>query len=598
VSPATRSRTTPTTTPRRLRAVASDPPDGSITEKEHQMPQHMAGAAAPWYEIRAKAGAADTTEVLIYGDIGESWSGDTITASAFVRDLQAIISPMLSVRINSFGGSVSDGLAIYNALTRYPGAVTVDIDGMAVSIASLIAMAGSTVRMAENAQFMVHAPWGLFSGNSALLREHADLLDRFATSMASSYVRKSGKSTDEVMAMLKDGRDHWFSAAEALAAGFVDAITEPVEVMASARLPEQRFRSVPAAAAAFMASKEQSMPDLNPAATITAPTVAAPAAQPVAAAAAPAVYARSAPESSEIRAMFAAFRSTDGVQSMLEDVLVDSSITPEAASKRLLAHLGRDIAPARPAGSHPHIETLQDEGDKLRDAGTFSLMARSGMTVDASKLQGNPVRGFKLLDFARASLQRAGVRTDGMGQMEIVAAAFTTGTSDFPVLLENTMNKTLQGAYALATDTWSRFCGVGSVSDFRAANRYLVGSFSNLDLVSELAEFKNKSIPDGQKASITATTKGNIINLSRQAVINDDLGAFIGLAGMLGRAARRTIEADVYALLALNSGAGGFRFGTDITALTATASGKIDYIGCIYNATDTKWDVVAVTKGF
>jgi hypothetical protein len=105
-------------------------------------------------------------------------------------------------------------------------------------------------------------------------------------------------------------------------------------------------------------------------------------------------------------------------------------------------------------------------------------------------------------------------------------------------------------------DTWSRFCGVGSVSDFRAHARYLLGSFGNLDQVNELGEFKNKSIPDGQKASITAVTKGNVINLSRQSVINDDLGAFVGLAGMLGRAAARTIEADVYALLALNSGAG------------------------------------------
>lgn len=78
----------------------------------------------------------------------------------------------------------------------------------------------------------------------------------------------------------------------------------------------------------------------------------------------------------------------------------------------------------------------------------------------------------------------------------------------------------------------------------------------HLDTLNELGEFKNKTIPDGEKASITAGTKGNVINLSRQAIINDDLGAFIGLAANLGRAARRTIEADVYALLALNAGLG------------------------------------------
>jgi hypothetical protein len=143
-----------------------------------------------------------------------------------------------------------------------------------------------------------------------------------------------------------------------------------------------------------------------------------------------------------------------------------------------------------------------------------------------------------------------------MDQMEIVAASFTQGTSDFPVLLENTMHKTLQNAYARAALTWNRFCATGNVSDFRAHNRYRTGSFGVLDAVKELGEFVNKSIPDGEKSTITATTKGNIINLSRQAIINDDLGAFVGLANMRGRAAGRTVEADVYALLALNAGLG------------------------------------------
>ena len=107
-----------------------------------------------------------------------------------------------------------------------------------------------------------------------------------------------------------------------------------------------------------------------------------------------------------------------------------------------------------------------------------------------------------------------------------------------------------------AAPSKTNFCATGSVGDFRAHNRYRLGSFGSLDTLNELGEFVNKSIPDGEKASITAGTKGNIINLSRQAIINDDLGAFVGLAATLGRAAGRTVEADVYALLALNSGLG------------------------------------------
>jgi hypothetical protein len=206
-----------------------------------------------------------------------------------------------------------------------------------------------------------------------------------------------------------------------------------------------------------------------------------------------------------------------------------------------------------------HIATVADETDKRRNAVVDSLMVRAGVAsaeVRKAVAAGNPFRGNTLLDIARASLQAAGIRHEGMDKMQLVAAAFTQGTSDFPVLLESAMHKTLQAAYALQADTWTRFCARGTVSDFRAHNRYRVGSLGNLEAINELGEFADKSIPDGEKSTITAGTKGNIINLSRQAIVNDDLGAFVGLAQSLGRAAKRTVEADVYAVLALNAGLG------------------------------------------
>ena len=255
-----------------------------------------------------------------------------------------------------------------------------------------------------------------------------------------------------------------------------------------------------------------------------------------------------------IRAKFGAFMAKAGVPELATACENDAACTVQAAADKLLAHIGKDITPV--AGT---IVTVMDEADKRRGAVMDALMVRANVasaeqrqTVQAH----NPFRGHTLLDLARASLQAAGIRTDGMDKMQIVGSAFTQSTSDFPVLLENTMHKTLQQAYALAADTWTRFCARGSVSDFRAHNRYRVGSLGNLDAKGELGEFKSKAIPDGEKASITAATKGNIINLSREAIINDDLNAFVGLAAMLGRAAKRTVESDVYATLALNGGLG------------------------------------------
>ena len=506
----------------------------------------------PWYEIKAKAAAEDapaSAEIHIFGDIGESWWDETVTAKQFVKDIAAIEADEITVRINSYGGSVTDGIAIYNAIKRHSANITISIEAAAYSIASLIAMAGDTVEMADNALLMIHSPWGYTGGNSVELREFADMLDKYSQSMASSYVSKSGQTHDQILALLTDGKDHWYSAEEAKAAGFIDNITGAINIAASARIQAagltrytKQTISTPAAAAAIP-PKETTMPNL------ANPQAAAPAT-----ADAVAILAAEKTRRESIRAEFAPFASVAGlaaVQAACED---DHTVTVEASAQKILAHIAKQSTPV----GATHVETVEDETDKQRAGIVASLITRAGVadakTREASRASAH--RGAKLLDLAKMSLTRAGVRFDHMDQMQIVAAAFTQGTSDFPVLLENAMHKALQMAYATAPDTWSRFCATGSVSDFRAHNRYRVGSLGNLDAINELGEFTNKSIPDGEKSSVTIGTKGNIINLSRQAVINDDLGAFIGLAAQLGRAGRRTIEAAVYALLAENAGLG------------------------------------------
>lgn len=516
---------------------------------------------AKWYEIKAAAPVAQgeapkPAEVLIYGNIGDRWNEDGVIASELVRDLSALEADTINLRINSYGGSVPDGLAIYNALRRHKATVNVFVDGVAISCASYIAMAGDTITMAKNSQMMIHAPWTFAYGNSNDMREQADILDRYAKAMASAYADKSGKTYEDALALLTDGKDHWFLADEAKAEGFADEVGEEVAVAASlaSSFDLSRFKAatptaacapqqVPQPTAAAVTTKEASMPAPVPAA-------GQPAATP---------FARTKDDNAQVIAMFKPFAARPEIAALQTEVLADPGLTIETIQARLLAEMGKGAEPANPQNAFPKIETVSDEGDKRKDAVVASILARAGVVQDAAAraaLSSNPYRGDRLLDTARASLQRAGVSVSGMTPMEVVAAAFTQGTSDFPLLLENAMHKTLQAAYATAALTWNRFCATGSVSDFRAHNRYRTGSFGSLDAVNELGEFVNKSIPDGEKASITAGTKGNIINLSRTAIINDDLGAFVGLSNMLGRAAARTVEADVYALLALNSGAG------------------------------------------
>lgn len=527
--------------------------------------------AHKWYEIKrgiAPAMAASnaptpqaTAEIYIYGNIGDRWNEDGVIASTLVKEIAALDVDAIDLRINSYGGSVTDGAAIYNALKRHRAPVNAYVDGVAISCASYIAMAGDTITMAKNAQMMIHAPWAFAGGNALELREQADVLDRYAKAMASAYADKSGKTYEQALAILTDGKDHWFLAEEAVAEGFADAVGEEVAAAASlahsfdlsrfkAGGPVAAGKPVSQPTAAAVTTNGAFMPGTVNAAASTAAAPATPVAAP---------FARTKDDNAQVLAMFQPFVAQPAIAALQTEVLADPALTLDTIRASLLAKMGEGTTPANPQNSFARVETVADEVDKQRAAAVSALLVRSGVEQDASvraSISANPFRGHKLLDLARASLHRTGTKTDGMSQMEVVAAAFTQGTSDFPVLLENTMHKALQAAYARAALTWSRFCATGSVSDFRAHNRYRTGSFGSLDAVNELGEFVNKSIPDGEKATIQAGTKGNIINLSRQAIINDDLGAFVGLSGMLGRAAARTVEADVYALLALNSGLG------------------------------------------
>ena len=513
-------------------------------------------AAAPdWYRVKALANAE--AEISIFGDIGESWWADeSITAKSLTSELQALGNvEYLSVRINSYGGSVSDGLAIYNALKRHPAAVTVHIEGVAVSIASLIAMAGDTIIMPSNALMMIHAPWSYTEGNAKEMREKADVLDKYAAAMAASYAEKTGIPHAEILSMLSDGEDHWMTAAEAVERGFADAMTEPLAIAASLNM----IRFNPAAAAAIT-QEEKPMADSKakaPEAVTTDPqgVNVTEIEKAAAAKAADAIKARN----ESIRAQFKPFLARAGVRDLHDEILSDPAVTAEAAGQKLLAKLAEGVEPLTPKAHAPRVDAGADEADKRRAAVADALQARAGVAAQdvRARVDGsNPYRGMTLLELARDRAEAAGVSTRGMDKLQVVAAAFTQSTSDFPVLLEDAMHKTLQSAYRLAPDTWTRFCATGSVSDFRDHHRYRLGSLGNLDAVNELGEFTNKAIPDGERASVNVRTKGNIINLSRQTIINDDLGAFIGAAAMLGRAARRSIEADVYALLAENAGLG------------------------------------------
>jgi ATP-dependent Clp protease, protease subunit len=140
----------------------------------------------------------------------------------------------IDVHINSGGGSVSQGIAIYNSLKQHPGTVNVYIDGLAASIASIIALAGDTITMAEGSLLMVHLPWTQISGNATDLRKEAEVLDQHKETLIDIYANNSPLSRDEIEAMLS--KETWLTAEEALELGLITAIAGELKQAASVNI--------------------------------------------------------------------------------------------------------------------------------------------------------------------------------------------------------------------------------------------------------------------------------------------------------------------------------------------------------------------------
>jgi len=188
-----------------------------------------------WYTIRAQSTGA---EVVIYDEIGAYG----VSAKGFLAELGALPDATpLALRLNSPGGSVFDAVAIYNAIKRHSGTVTVWIDGIAASAASYIAMAGDEIVMPENAFLMIHDPAGMVMGTAIDMRAMAEALDKIKGSLLQGYAAKSGRSQEEIAPLM--AAETWLDAKDARDLGFADRIAEPVRI--AARFDVGRFRNAP-----------------------------------------------------------------------------------------------------------------------------------------------------------------------------------------------------------------------------------------------------------------------------------------------------------------------------------------------------------------
>jgi ATP-dependent Clp protease protease subunit len=195
-----------------------------------------------WFEVIAKAKIG---EVYIYGEIDDhKWWGDEITPTE-IKDELAKLKDVdeINVYVNSPGGGVFAGVAIYNELKRINKPVTSYIDGIAASIASLVVLAADRVVMPSNAMLMIHNPWSCMCGNANEFRDMADKLDKItASTLIPTYQNKTGMEESEIKKLLD--AETWLSGEEAAELGFVDELLEEQKVAACYAGDNVKFNSV------------------------------------------------------------------------------------------------------------------------------------------------------------------------------------------------------------------------------------------------------------------------------------------------------------------------------------------------------------------
>ncbi|ORM95725.1 ClpP-like prohead protease/major capsid protein fusion protein [Pantoea cypripedii] len=490
-----------------------------------------------------KASGESAADIYIYDEIGY-WG---VTAQSFAASLKALGDiDHINLHIHSPGGDVFDGIAIYNLLNAHSATKTVYIDGIAASMASVIAMVGNPIIMPENAMMMIHKPWGITGGDANDMRDYADLLDKVEAVLIPSYAKKTGKTTEELAGML--GEETWMTAQECIEHGFADQLTPAVQAMArinSKRIEE--FEAMPRSLKNLLntAPKATTPTNQQSAPQPTAPvSQALPVAAPDEAAIRAQIHAEQRQRAEGIRNLFASFGGRH--QELQTQCLEDIDCSVDQAKDKLLAALGKEATPTNrsAAATHIHASNGNFTGDNIRQA----LMARAGYESRDSE---NPFNAMSMREYARMSLTERGIGVASYNPMQMVGLALTHGTSDFGNILLDVANKSILMGWDDAPETFEEWTKKGQLSDFKTAHRVGLGGFPSLRQVREGAEYKYVTTGD-KGETIALATYGEIFSITRQAIINDDLNQLTDVPLKMGRAAKATIGDLVYAILTGN----------------------------------------------
>lgn len=504
----------------------------------------------------------DGTKSLVLN--GQLMIYDVIDPDYGIRALDVIASLAqnpgqnpITVRLNSPGGSVTEGFAIYNALKATGSRIIIHVDALAASIASLIAMAGDEIVMAENASIMIHDPWAVAIGSGEDLRAQADEIDRLKAIMITTYAKRTGMAEEEISALMS--AETFMGAAEAVEKGFATRVDQPLAIAACATIDPQKLARLLAKPSTLQAAKPDhaaaaAQPKGTPMGTKTEGGVENRAEDNKVNEAAIREEAAKA-ERTRVQGIHAAVRAAKLPQDFADKAIAEGKSIDGVRAEIIDAWAAAQAEKAGPETEKTRTEVKADSSDRFVQGATLGLMARVGMAGG----ERNEFTGLTMAELARESLHVRGVKASG-SRLDMVGQAFTAvraavpgmhSTSDFGSILANVAQKAMMKGYTEADETFEQWTARGSLSDFRAASRVDLGLFPALSKVEEGGEYTYGTLGD-TGVSVVLATYGKMFAITRQAVINDDMDAISKIPTRMGRAAKRTIGNLVYGILTGN----------------------------------------------
>lgn len=542
-------------------------------------------------------------ELLLYGDVGDMWGdGSGFSARDVIEALAIHGDADLTVRINSGGGFVKDGVSIYNSLKAHKGKVTTTNDGIAASAASVIFLAGEERIAKTGSLLMIHDPSSVTWGNAKDHEATAKVLNKIGDQIARLYAEATGESEASMReAMLAET---WMDELEAETFGFATK-TENVAATAATRFDYTAYAKAPE----NLRAAQRALPEAKAVVSPAAPPAPA-GAKPAATAALPAPVITPEPQdmknASAILALCSAASltlaqgsdilakandSVETAQSLVDGIVAARNAKPDQsreilarctaaklsleATNEIVTKADGDLTAAlnliidavatakepNPGQTSTPAVVTADARDKFNEGVEKALLGKVG----AAGGERNEFTGMTLREIARESLTMSGQSARFNDPMTMVAAALgmpirgitmsnagQSSTSDFVQVLANVANKSMLKGFEETGETFDQWTARGTLVDFKPAKRVDLNLFPSLAQVDEGGEYTYGTIGD-RGESIQLATYGKMFSITRQAIINDDMSVFTRVPSRMGRAAKRTIGNLAWAVLTDNA---------------------------------------------